>query len=156
MPDTPTAPPAAAEPRPLSRALVRYFLNGMLLEVAAGHLRAVATDGHRLAQVARHPDRSPPLLGNGFKMGERLGDVCRRWDGIDLDIGGAWNYWGNLEVRGFAYSLNNLNRGKTKEVRKMTVIWRRKAVLRLRRRTGTCFALELVNPTPNSGDQPLP
>ncbi len=28
---------------------VRYFLNGMLLEVAAGHTRAVATDGHRLA-----------------------------------------------------------------------------------------------------------
>ena len=28
---------------------VRYFLNGMLLEVTAEHLRAVATDGHRLA-----------------------------------------------------------------------------------------------------------
>ncbi len=28
---------------------VRYFLNGMLLEVAPGHLRTVATDGHRLA-----------------------------------------------------------------------------------------------------------
>jgi DNA polymerase III subunit beta len=28
---------------------VRYFLNGMLLEVTPRHLRAVATDGHRLA-----------------------------------------------------------------------------------------------------------
>ncbi len=28
---------------------VRYFLNGMLLEITDSHLRAVATDGHRLA-----------------------------------------------------------------------------------------------------------
>lgn len=28
---------------------VRYFLNGMLLEVTSGHVRSVATDGHRLA-----------------------------------------------------------------------------------------------------------
>jgi DNA polymerase-3 subunit beta len=28
---------------------VRYYLNGMLLEVKKGHLRTVATDGHRLA-----------------------------------------------------------------------------------------------------------
>lgn len=28
---------------------VRYFLNGMLVEVGGGHLRSVATDGHRLA-----------------------------------------------------------------------------------------------------------
>lgn len=28
---------------------VRYFLNGMLLEVSAEHVRTVATDGHRLA-----------------------------------------------------------------------------------------------------------
>ena len=28
---------------------VRYFLNGMLLEVGEGHVRAVTTDGHRLA-----------------------------------------------------------------------------------------------------------
>ncbi len=28
---------------------VRYFLNGMLLEVTAKHIRTVATDGHRLA-----------------------------------------------------------------------------------------------------------
>ena len=28
---------------------VRYFLNGMLLEIRDGHVRSVATDGHRLA-----------------------------------------------------------------------------------------------------------
>ena len=28
---------------------VRYYLNGMLLETKDNHLRAVATDGHRLA-----------------------------------------------------------------------------------------------------------
>ena len=28
---------------------VRYYLNGLLIETADGHLRAVATDGHRLA-----------------------------------------------------------------------------------------------------------
>ena len=28
---------------------VRYYLNGMLLELREGHIRAVATDGHRLA-----------------------------------------------------------------------------------------------------------
>lgn len=31
---------------------VRYYLNGLLLEVAAGHIATVATDGHRLA-IAR-------------------------------------------------------------------------------------------------------
>lgn len=28
---------------------VRYFLNGMLIEIGQGHIRSVATDGHRLA-----------------------------------------------------------------------------------------------------------
>ena len=32
---------------------VRYFLNGMLLEVASDHVRTVATDGHRLAMCTR-------------------------------------------------------------------------------------------------------
>ena len=31
---------------------VRYYLNGMLLEVGGGTLRAVATDGHRLAMCS--------------------------------------------------------------------------------------------------------
>jgi DNA polymerase-3 subunit beta len=32
---------------------VRYFLNGLLLEVSSEHVRAVATDGHRLAMCTR-------------------------------------------------------------------------------------------------------
>ena len=35
---------------------VRYFLNGMLLEVTSKHIRTVATDGHRLAMCTQ--DRS--------------------------------------------------------------------------------------------------
>ena len=34
---------------------VRYFLNGMLLEVNAEHVRSVATDGHRLAMCTVEP-----------------------------------------------------------------------------------------------------
>ena len=30
---------------------MRYYLNGLLLEVDSGHVRAVATDGHRLAMA---------------------------------------------------------------------------------------------------------
>jgi hypothetical protein len=30
---------------------------------------------------------------------------------LDFDLGLAWNYFGNLEARTFAYSANNLNRG---------------------------------------------
>jgi hypothetical protein len=32
---------------------------------------------------------------------------------FDLDLGLAWNYWGMLEARTFAYSFNNLNRGSS-------------------------------------------
>jgi DNA polymerase III subunit beta len=37
---------------------VRYFLNGMLLEVAGKHIRTVATDGHRLAMCTMERDGS--------------------------------------------------------------------------------------------------
>lgn len=35
---------------------VRYYLNGMLLELKQNHARTVATDGHRLAMSTRHVD----------------------------------------------------------------------------------------------------
>lgn len=45
---------------------VRYYLNGMLLEVTAGQLRVVATDGHRLAmsvfQTAVEVDGSQQVI----------------------------------------------------------------------------------------------
>jgi len=39
---------------------VRYYLNGMLLEVSDGQLRTVATDGHRLAMSTRDFSISSP------------------------------------------------------------------------------------------------
>jgi len=38
---------------------VRYYLNGLLLEVSAGYLSAVATDGHRLALCKKEADIQP-------------------------------------------------------------------------------------------------
>ncbi|HET7569978.1 MAG TPA: DNA polymerase III subunit beta [Gammaproteobacteria bacterium] len=40
---------------------VRYYLNGLLLEIADGRVRAVATDGHRLAlcDIAAHTGDAP-------------------------------------------------------------------------------------------------
>lgn len=38
---------------------VRYYLNGMLWEVKPGHLRVVATDGHRLAMCTLQGDIQP-------------------------------------------------------------------------------------------------
>jgi DNA polymerase III subunit beta len=37
---------------------VRYFLNGMLFEVTGDHIRAVATDGHRLAMSTKDSSNS--------------------------------------------------------------------------------------------------
>ncbi len=48
---------------------VRYFLNGMLLEVTSDHLRVVATDGHRLALCT---------LRNGVKGLEKLQVIVPR------------------------------------------------------------------------------
>lgn len=38
---------------------VRYYLNGLLLEVSSGNVRAVATDGHRLAMCMHECDANP-------------------------------------------------------------------------------------------------
>ena len=40
---------------------VRYFLNGMLFEVAEDHLRTVATDGHRLAMCTKQCTLESPI-----------------------------------------------------------------------------------------------
>jgi DNA polymerase-3 subunit beta len=41
---------------------VRYYLNGLLLEVSEHVIKAVATDGHRLSYCERDVDVSPPSL----------------------------------------------------------------------------------------------
>lgn len=38
---------------------VRYYLNGLLLEVSKNNIRAVATDGHRLAMCVKEEDVEP-------------------------------------------------------------------------------------------------
>lgn len=43
---------------------VRYFLNGMLIEIGQGHVRSVATDGHRLALSDLEQDG----LGDGMRQ----------------------------------------------------------------------------------------
>ena len=48
---------------------VRYFLNGMLLEVTAEHVRTVSTDGHRLCQYT---------LGKGVPGVERFQAIVPR------------------------------------------------------------------------------
>lgn len=48
---------------------VRYFLNGMLLEVAPDHTRSVATDGHRLAMCT---------LANGVAGADRVQAIVPR------------------------------------------------------------------------------
>lgn len=39
---------------------VRYYLNGLLFEISKGAVRAVATDGHRLALCSHECDLNPP------------------------------------------------------------------------------------------------
>jgi DNA polymerase-3 subunit beta len=62
---------------------VRYFLNGMLLEVTPDHVRTVATDGHRLA-MATQPCSSP-VSGRVQAIVPRKGvtELSRLLDGED-------------------------------------------------------------------------
>ena len=68
---------------------VRYYLNGMLLETAGKHLRAVATDGHRLALCqaeldAKMPDQQVIVPRKGVLELQRLmgGDGS-----LDIELG---------------------------------------------------------------------
>ena len=72
---------------------VRYFLNGMLLEVADSHIRAVATDGHRLA-MSTHETSNPSVAKRVQAIVPRKGvlELGRLLDGehetIKLQLGG--------------------------------------------------------------------
>lgn len=47
----------------------------------------------------------------GFTTNSNQGSFDFSKRQLDFTVGAAWNYWRTLEIRGFAYSYNNLNRG---------------------------------------------
>ncbi|MGA0838909.1 MAG: DNA polymerase III subunit beta [Pseudomonadales bacterium] len=70
---------------------VRYFLNGMLLELTEGHTRVVATDGHRLAMATAPQSEGAPAKAQAIvprkgvlEMARLLGDEREK---VDLILG---------------------------------------------------------------------
>jgi len=83
---------------------VRYFLNGMLLEVTDSHVRAVATDGHRLA-MSTFEISNPTVAKKNQSIVQRKGvlELSRLLDDgetIELHMGGN-----HLRVQAGAYTL---------------------------------------------------
>ncbi len=84
---------------------VRYFLNGMLLEVTGDHIRAVATDGHRLA-MSTAESSNPGVAKRVQAIVPRKGvlELGRLLDGenetIQLQLGGN-----HLRVQSGPYTL---------------------------------------------------
>ncbi len=60
---------------------VRYYLNGMLWEVQEGQLRAVATDGHRLAMCTRAVSVSTPSTTQAILPRKGVIELARLLDG---------------------------------------------------------------------------
>ncbi len=60
---------------------VRYYLNGMLWEVQEGQLRAVATDGHRLAMCTRAVSVSTPSTTQAILPRKGVVELARLLDG---------------------------------------------------------------------------
>ena len=60
---------------------VRYYLNGMLWEVQEGQLRAVATDGHRLAMCTRAVSVSTPITTQAILPRKGVIELARLLDG---------------------------------------------------------------------------
>lgn len=60
---------------------VRYYLNGMLWEVQEGQLRAVATDGHRLAMCTRAVSVSTPIVTQAILPRKGVVELARLLDG---------------------------------------------------------------------------
>ena len=65
---------------------VRYFLNGMLLEITPEHTRTVATDGHRLAMCTQHV--GAPGVSRSQSIVPRKGviEIGRILDDSDDDV----------------------------------------------------------------------
>lgn len=69
---------------------VRYYLNGMLWEVKEGQLRAVATDGHRLAMCTRAVSVSTPDVTQAILPRKGVVELARLLDGqgnVDVVLG---------------------------------------------------------------------
>lgn len=73
---------------------VRYYLNGLLLEVTDSHIRAVATDGHRLAMCtlpggAQGADRIQAIIPRKgvVELGRLLADAEGQ---VELSLGGNY------------------------------------------------------------------
>ncbi len=82
---------------------VRYFLNGMLLEVTPEHVRSVATDGHRLAMCTMTPgvETEPCQVIVPRKGVNELSRLLGEGDGeAQLTLGS--NHL-TLEVAGFSF-----------------------------------------------------
>lgn len=62
---------------------VRYYLNGLLLELKPGHLRAVATDGHRLALCDAPFDKSADTQLQVILPRKAVVELGRLLDGSD-------------------------------------------------------------------------
>lgn len=70
---------------------VRHYLNGLLLEVKAGYLNAVATDGHRLAKASRRigafPDKDLQIILPRKTVMELLRHLGVKEDLLRVDLG---------------------------------------------------------------------
>lgn len=69
---------------------VRYYLNGMLWEVQTGHLRTVATDGHRLAMCTRAVTVETPEVVQAILPRKGVVELSRLLDGegsVDVILG---------------------------------------------------------------------
>jgi len=65
---------------------VRYYLNGLLLEVGSGLLRAVATDGHRLAYCEKQADCELAEIKQVIVPRKGIQELVRLLDDSDTPI----------------------------------------------------------------------
>jgi DNA polymerase-3 subunit beta len=65
---------------------VRYYLNGLLLEVDSGHVRTVATDGHRLAMSHLDMETGCPELRQVIVPRKGVLELARLLDDVEAPV----------------------------------------------------------------------
>lgn len=65
---------------------VRYYLNGLLLELGSGRMRAVATDGHRLALKNLACDCKGESPMQVIVPRKAVAELCKMLAGVDDDV----------------------------------------------------------------------